>query len=578
MDVNGTARANDAEHRPRSFAWQDAALLGCLIALALFLYQPWQRTPFEVTDFGEFLPFLAGNGSAGARLAAMMHYYASHGRIPILQYVQVVTLWQLFGADPLGWKAAKFVAMSAVVIGAYFVLRRLGAARAGAAAGAALFVCAPVSAANWLRVHITESSGLLLLLGAIWLAATYQSTNRWRRKAFTIAALVALAAWFKETFVAFAPFVCLVGACWQVGARLAVPRLDRRLAWLAGSLVVMLGATLGAFMIGMSRASAVGAYTSGYGVRRYPSSHWLTAPMDIARAVLLPVRVDYLTATQVPLVPANALFILLLAAGVTIAWRRSERPWDVAGRLAIALSIPTAAVALYLPWPVFQDTYALKFLLGAALLLALAVTWLGRYGSSTTRALALAIAVVTVGHASLLAHRQARRFTTRSTVESGVAAVMREYAKSDSMFVTAIAGEEHAWAGLPATLARYASLGGPAPVRAVGIVCDSVGAASRGDPSAPIFLYVERCAHVMNELPPPPRWVRGSYTYVHWRLLRPMTDSVRVNIWPPRDAAASRETQSTHSNDEPPGTRASPAAVRGGRNAPRQGEPRARSS
>ncbi|MEJ7810312.1 MAG: hypothetical protein WKG32_07845 [Gemmatimonadaceae bacterium] len=520
---------------------RDAALVSVLIALAAALYRPWHATPFELYDFSEFLGYLLDNDTVGARMRAVLHYYAQQGRIPVLQYIQLVLTWELFGAQPLGWKVVKFVTLAVVVAVTYALMRRLGASRAGATAGAALLVCAPVDVANWLRVHITEPSGFLLILAATWVATSYQTAARWRERAVAIAALITLAMWFKETFVAFVPFIVLVGCCWQRGGQLLPLRLDRRAWFLVLAIAAPVALSLSAFLYASSHGSPE-AYAANYAAGGRSAEGWTREVFDRLRALTLPVRGSWLltdnadrwrSEARALLVPANVIFLLLVAAGVTVAWKRGDGR-ATAARAGIALSIPIAGLVVYLPWPWFHSTYALVFLLGSAILLAFSLTWLESVGKRGVGLAAYALAALTVAHASIVTQKDATRFMVLSVVEADAAIAMRAYAGSDSILVAAWPEEARVWWGLPARLGRYAVAGQPLSLRVVGVTCDRIGTAARRAPAAPIVLYVDRCAHVMKDLPPPTRWLRSPFAYLHWRLLRPMTDSVRINLWDPR--------------------------------------------
>src|SRR5918995_1090241 len=200
-----------AKQSPAAFGL--ATILAIGIALTAIIYLPFAARPFDVEDFGEFLPLLRNNPTFLAQLKALLRYYVEdQGRLNVVPYFFIVTKWLFFGWHVPLWQTARFLEMWLIVIGVYVVLRELGVARFGALCGAALFVVAPPGMAAWVRLTVAEPLGTLLLLLATHLAIGYQQDERWRLRAIGIVLLLLATAFTKEMLLAAVPFVLAV-AC-----------------------------------------------------------------------------------------------------------------------------------------------------------------------------------------------------------------------------------------------------------------------------------------------------------------------------------------------------------------------------
>src|SRR4029453_903363 len=97
----------EARSRPSRWggdAWQSPAAFGLAaflvigIGLTAIIYQPFAARPFDVWDFGEFLPLLRNNPTFLTQLKALLRYYGEdQGRLNVIPYFFIVMKWSLFG-------------------------------------------------------------------------------------------------------------------------------------------------------------------------------------------------------------------------------------------------------------------------------------------------------------------------------------------------------------------------------------------------------------------------------------------------------------------------------------------------
>lgn len=433
-----------------------AALL--VVIGTLLLYQPWQRLPFDITDFSEFLPLLH-RPSLGARWSGFLHYYASQGRWNVLAYAAILAKWSVFGMYTAGWELTRFAEMWLIIGLTCLVLRRFGADAWGAAAGAALLTIATPAVPAWLRLTMGEPLGLALLMPALLVATRYRSAAHWRRDAIVMAVLIALALLSKEMLVVFVPFIVVIATCLTAPGRLEWPQMSQRTLYLVGCIVIATLAVLAPVAVIAVRAPP-GNYASQYG-------GWKMDPGQLSLSfatVVLPVTqsrpgeiVSLFTA------PANALFLLTLAvSGVLIYRGRAAHGFAwcrVAVWAGLALSLPVFVVIAYGPWSYFQDFYGLPYVLGPAMLLAGAVT----AGTRADRRLAPGLRAACVGIVLLGAVRAllpAQESFARRRVQGDLARFLADHAAHRPVLVMKADFQPSPWArwqDTGPTLGRYAA-------------------------------------------------------------------------------------------------------------------------
>ncbi|HEY2593562.1 MAG TPA: hypothetical protein VGK33_06655, partial [Chloroflexota bacterium] len=416
----------------------------------LALYQPWRALPFEIVDFSEFLPFLRLPTFA-ERWHAFLHYYGALGRWNILGYLGLIAKWTAFGTHTEWWQTARFIQMWAIVAGVYLLLRRFGADRSGAAAGAGLFTVAVPAVPAWVRLTMGEPSGFLCLLAALLLATGYRRSVWWVGEGLAIALLVALALLTKEMLVAMVPFVVVVGSCVAAPGSLAWPKVDRRTLWL----IALTALSVAAVLIHVADVARGGGFTSAYTARLID---WRSLITNFG-AVALPMRGSRPSVIGQLSAPANALLLaLLLIAGVLVAVRGSASGLSrgqAFAWIALALSLPCAVVAAYQPWSFFQDFYGLPFLLGTAMLVAAAVTVVDR-SAPLVGVLARAACVMILLLAGAAAVWPVRQSMARRAVHGALAGYLVTHDIGAPVIVMSDDIFGIPWQGPGPTLRRYA--------------------------------------------------------------------------------------------------------------------------
>ena len=362
-------------------AWL-AVAAGCGLALAGYIYRPWETVPFDIWDFREFLPLLRRTTAAGTQLADLLAYYATHGRRNVLFYGSFVAQWQLFGEANLGWQLVRFGVMTANLVLAFHLLRQLGASRFGALAGAGLLIAASPVLRGWVQL-MAEPQALLALQAGALLALRYQATSRWQAAGLGLAFMVAFVVLSKEVLVGLAGWVVLVALCRQPDGAFRFPRRSPRNLVLA--VLTLLVVAAAAIMIWQLRQRPEATeYTMEYG----QGALSLTRFGELFLAGLLPFRTGAdirfgllypanILVVAVMAFAVNGLCALLLARGrrhdlnVRAAWLHLSA--DAAGSLAAAgagvavlafdaeladpiASLAIAALVLVSTWHLLRDT------------------------------------------------------------------------------------------------------------------------------------------------------------------------------------------------------------------------------
>jgi hypothetical protein len=424
-----------------------ALALGAVV-VALLLYRPWSPRPFDTVDFSEFLHILSGEPGPWARLRGMVQYYVGeHGRLNVVSYAALVVKWELFGDHALWWRWARVVEMLAICVGIYTLFRRLDTSRTGAAAGASLFLVSRLSGEGWIRLTMGEPLGLALMLGAMLLACRWREDPSTRRGAW-IAALVVLAILTKESLVGLAPMVWLIGLLRGPDGRLslAVPRPDlvRLSLWVGVPALVTFGAA--AVTILGARGEGFGTLYSASNLSFGTFLEGAQRPWQIHGARSAPASWA---------LPGNTLLLILTLAGAVAAFRRQgpdrQHLFWVAGA---AVGMAVAFSALYLPWPFESLYYAMPFLLGPALLFAVAMTAIERgpaWGVRTARIVWVLMLLATLTSTERATHGAIAVERVNGDLVTAIAA----HHDADSILVGRLSRPHYAWVGTAPRLRRY---------------------------------------------------------------------------------------------------------------------------
>ena len=515
-----TRSRGDAKQTRAAFA--RAAILAIGIALTAITYLPFAARPFDVLDFGEFLPLIRSNPTFLTQLKALLRYYVEdQGRLNVIPYFFIVTKWFFFGWHVPLWQTARFIEMWLIVAGVYVVLRDLGIARFGALCGAALFVVAPPAMAVWVRLTVAEPFGTLLLLLATHLATGYQEDERWRLRAGAIVLLLLAIAFTKEMLLATTPFVLAVACTRSPDGRfepLRASHRNRYLVGLAGSVLSVAAMAI----VWVALHAKADSLARQYGTVAVSIDNFL-APLLL---FLLPGYSLGFPAFPRALIIADEVFLAILAGGWWLAFRNAVDKSEMRRRLAIPLLLLLPAALVYVPWHV-EVAYGLPFLLAPAFLLGYALTSIqGFYKRRVVLIGALTLLILV--SCAISAHHFARRALALQRVNAAVAARIAASTAQDSTLVTMATPPKLAWIGPGPTLARYvlATTGHPvvSPVR--DISCAELEPALQASSRLLIVSYHFRCGSLSH----PDVILRRYFRYLDLSTLALSVDSVRADL------------------------------------------------
>jgi hypothetical protein len=495
------------------------------IVLGAAIYKPWVSTPFDILDFSEFLPFLSRSHTFGQRVAEFTTYYASQGRLNLLSYAFLIWKWSLFGWNEAAWQVARFIEMQCIVAGVYLLLRRLGASRGGSAFGAALYIAAVTAAPAWIRLTMGEPLGLVVILGASLLATRYQATVRWRISGAVIAGLLMASLLAKEMMLPFVPFVLLLACSLSAHGDFAKVRLTQRNIWVValtafGVLAVLLPVAIIALRAGS------GAYASDYAVGAISVVRLIYSLV----VILVPISPKIGADRSLVHMLGSGAFFAVIVAGLMLARTHHEYRRRCLLLALVATMLPLAGVLAYLPWPHFQLFYGLPFLLGPAILLAIAVTVIENVRPAW-RWVAYSGCALMLAQGMLYAAHDARRGIAARVVNGALVEDFAANASADSVVVVMrqLRLDAQSWQGRGPTLARYANA--VLSQRHIPAIREAFCSAAQpmidqGVGNAMLISYSTSCGRLSRFS----RKIRYDYTYLEWPSFAPKHDSLVVSI------------------------------------------------
>jgi hypothetical protein len=341
--------------------------------------------------------------------------------------------------------------MVGVLVLLYRLLRRLGASTLGAIAGSSIFLVAPAATRGWVQLTMAEPLGTLLLLALCLtiIPPGPSRKNRWRWPAAAL--LVAGIILSKEMLAATLSLPLGLALITDQEGRLRGPAL-RRHAKQTLALFVGVGVVCGGALAVVMLAVPRDGYYLTYGQSLRPVTDtaliWLAtfSPVDPVRGLPRPA-----------LTAALALLALLVVTGCCLMLRTTRPNSSCRWLIALAVAFPLIGALAYAPWPAYLAFYAIPYLIGASILIALAMTGLQRASHWSAPATAYAYwgALLLVGAAG--SHWEANstaalqrlnfRLVTRIAADSATNSVLFATRNVDSL----------AWRGPAGTMKRYAT-------------------------------------------------------------------------------------------------------------------------
>lgn len=508
--------------------------LAAFAVIALWAFAPYRERPFDIIDFSEILAILTNGSSAASRLGGLVNYYGDvHGRFNILSYAGMVAKWELFGSDPLAWQLVRAAQMLAATALTYLFLRRLAASAWGAVLGSALVLFAFSATHAWVRLTVPEPLGLLCALGAALLAIRARGSPHWKALAIGSGALMMLAIFAKEMLIAWVPVVAYLGCFLQEDGQLApIARPDLRGRWIIASLGA--GTLIAALpVLRAMRAMKQQGYASQFGSGGLSTDRVI----DIAQRMALPWPLGLGGDGAMMMMPA-LLFLVALILGAVAA--RGDGAWWPHARRAmlLGLAIPAVGTLLYSPWPVYWPSYGFPFVVGPALLLAIAVTSAERSSvraGNAARAAALLCVVMVIAPSSHLANRMA----ARQTVDAEMARALLDRPAADSVIVALVVPPRAATVGIGPAMREYALI--VRPGAALPPVIDAVCADAMARGKRPgglgrtvIISYADQCGPIASATFSTSR----AFGYFDLDRLSPSRDSIRADLFDPAARSA----------------------------------------
>ncbi len=338
-----------------------------LFALAWWIYRPDVARSFDLLDFPYILQLLQESPGLEAQIRALANEYRDHGRFNVVTYAHIALQWSWFGIDVRAWQLSRFVLMGAVLVLLYAVFRRLRLTRAGAFAGAGVFVVSPAAMQAWTLLTLPEPLGIALLL-VVALIVLRRPTVGDSHSVPLLAAvglLIATVLLTKEILLAACMIPFLVRwAARSPGDEVPTDSVDRRMVLAAST-----GAAIALIPIALTYLAAP---STGYAARYNVFNVDLTDLVGSWWSAFIPFAPLSGSTTVLP--AALLAFAVLVVTG----WSHLPHSDAVSHRRLIvtAVSLPLIGAIAYAPWPSFRLGYALPFLFGGALLVAGAISGL----------------------------------------------------------------------------------------------------------------------------------------------------------------------------------------------------------
>lgn len=531
MTDRGGEERSLARRRSLEF-WFLAASAAAAIVIAVILYRPHQGRPFSIIDFAEFIPPLERNSTWLQQTTGLAEYYTTQGRFAVVAYALLAAKWSVLGWWSQGWQLARAGLMLLLVALSYHLLRRLGASRLGGLVGASLFVWAPAASDGWVRLNMSEPLGAALAFAASIRAIRFQSARHWGRESALLGVVGITLIWTKELLAPLLLLPVVLALTRQPDGSFASPRWERRNVVLLLTVALTAAAALVPVALVYLRADD-SAYASLYG-------QTMLSPTG-----LLAIWVtSFIPFDPVPS-PANAVWILafvgliiLLAAGWRFGFTDPREMRRARWLFVIALLVPLVGILVYLPSPWYARFYSLPYLMGAAILLGVAATYLE--GTRSGRFWVLSSWAAMALHACLSAATLASRADAVQRRDSDIISFVSGSVVTDSLlFATDLllptkwreeGSSKSAPRSLGATYGRFAEATHRPWPSTRDVTCDEANSAL-GEPSRRIIaLNLESSCEFRAY---PTKVISHPFRRIDLQKLRMITDSANARLFVP---------------------------------------------
>jgi hypothetical protein len=508
-----TGRLSTSPAARKLAAWVVA--LFALTAPAWLIYRPDRERAFYVIDFAEFLPLLQNANGFFESMRALLDYYASHGRFNVIPYAFLTAKWSLFGLWSPGWQMARALLMVAVVALTYVLLRRLGASKLGATVGASIYLFAPPAIEGWVRLTMAEPLGAAITTIMSLRALDYQGATRWPVSAGVLGVGAVALILTKELMAPALLFPLGLALAVRPDGTFGLPSWSRRNV---GLVAVMAAASLLAMLpvIAVYVGASDTAYASLYG-KEYKSP---ALNLVLLVTGLVPFDLGS-TAGNLPWAIAVTAYLLLVVVGWRAGLRSNvhrARSWWL---LALAVAVPLAGIIVYSPIHWFAKFYFIPYLLGPALLLGMAATFLQSTLRSATwpAAAAAVIALYGIGGAAT----EASRRDAIQRRDAFLLAFVADSTKADSVHFALPRVAFSDWGG---AMSNYAGVLGHRWPPTRDVSCE----AARGPRPSSVTLLIVNLDSSCGLDPEDVRVIAATYRRVDWRRARIVQDSVRADV------------------------------------------------
>lgn len=446
-DVDSEGTMPPLAHRSTMTKIFPLSALAVGILVTWWVYRPDRNLPFDFIDFSEFLPLLQPE-SLGDRFAALLDYYAGqHGRVSVVTYAWLAAKWGLFDDHTPSWQWLRFLTMWAIVILTYRLCRRLRLSSIASVVGSSMFLFSAPAIDAFVRLTTGEPGGLLLVVGMCGIALWSRPIGGEAGVALILAVLAAVLILTKEMLVATISLPMML-AYFESRLESSVPR--GRFRTVMVSLLLSSAVCSVAVLLWIAKAPE-GAFSADFGTTVAPLSQ------VVANTLLALFPFDPGTSF-----PGRILGIALLSyiAMLVWGWRWALGPTSESGRmnrwlLLAGLLFPVTGALIYMPWPAYQRFYALPYLLGGTLLVAVAIHGIGSR-SRPVLSVALIIWAVFLAAGASEASAYANRMAARQVVNrAAVARLSSLRALVDTVLVPTNQRVPAEWQGIGPTLERY---------------------------------------------------------------------------------------------------------------------------